>query len=509
MVPKSKIEEFRKDRQMFRGAHRVMPDGRLFGDVRHPIQEENFFRPLNERTHKYNLFRLGRGWDKSSGAGWFIIEELLLSKKRTQIVLFAADREQAEIMLNEMKDFINRDPLLASAGFRVMKNEVSRGANSCKVMASDSLTSFGTLADIYVIDEFSSWATEGHRTLFASVFTACAKKKDAILVVLGNAAAGFSRVYHEYIERIRSSPEWFIFEADYAAPWLDQKVLEGQRAFLPAPVYLRLFGNVDVAGSGNYFTEEDIARITDEGLAPQHAGLPGRDYFLGLDLGLTRDLTSCSIVHREGQLLVLDLQRNWKGSSKNPVQVSEVEAFIADAAKRFNVVQMSYDPYQGQFLAQRLQAALPVRQFDFTSANWNLLATEFCHLVRYGRLKIFPDRLLEGQLLALEVVQTVNGLKFQNRAGFHDDCVVSLALACHACLASGTAGAGDFFAGGLLEAAKLEEAIYGTRSRSERGGEGTRHRYELLQGGRIVEDAAAVESDDPLLESSWLSDLFD
>ena len=437
MIQKKKIEEFRKDPTMFRAAHRVMPDGRLFGDVRHPVQEERMFRPLDERIKKYILWRLGRGWDKSSAAAWFCVQAVFLSERKIQIIIFAADREQAEIVTSEIKGFVDRDPLLSSAGFKINKNEILYRGNTIKVMASDSVGSFGTLADIYIVDEFSSWNTEAHRTLFSSIYTACAKKKDAMLLVLTNAGASFSKVYHEYIERIRSSPEWHIFEVDGPAPWLDKKIIEGQRAFLPVPIFLRLFQNQDVAGSGNYFTEEDLKRIIDDSLSPQRRGIPGRDYFLGLDLGLTRDLTSASIAHREGQLVVLDLQKNWKGTPKKPVSIAEVETFIAEAAQRFEIVQAIYDPFQARYLAERLSAILPCFQFDFTSSNWNLLTTKFCAAVRYGRVKIYRNSLLEGQLLAVEVVQTPNGLKFQNRAGFHDDCVVSLALACYGALQMG------------------------------------------------------------------------
>ncbi|HAR41441.1 MAG TPA: hypothetical protein DCS07_02220, partial [Bdellovibrionales bacterium] len=425
MIPKNKLEEFRKDRSMFRGAHRVLQDGKLFGDLRDAGQEQRF-RQLAERQFKYVLWRFGRGYDKSSGAAWFCVEELVLSVRRIQIILFAADSEQASIMLNEMKGFIDRDPLLATAGFKVMKNEITCRGSSCKVMASDSVGSFGTLADIYVVDEFSSWNTEAHRVLFGSIFTACGKKKDAMLLVLSNAGASFSKVYHEYIERIRSSPDWLVCEESGPAPWLDPKVIEGQRNFLPVPIFLRLFSNQDVAGSGNYFTEEDLVRIVDDSLEPQYKGTSGRDYFLGLDLGLTRDLTSISIVHREGQRLVLDLQKNWKGKPKSPVSIGEVENFILDASQKFEIVQMIYDPFQARYLSERLSGILPCFQFDFTLSNWNLLTTKFCSAVRYGRLKIYKDSTLEGQLLAVEVVQTVNGLKFQNRSGFHDDCVVSL-----------------------------------------------------------------------------------
>ncbi len=437
MIQKTKLEEFRRDRSMFRRAHRIMPDGRHFGDVIHDAQEQKMFLPLQNRVKKYFLFRLGRGWDKSSGLAWFCIEEIFLAKKRISVVIFASDLEQAGIVIAEIKRLIESDQLLAMSGFKINKNEIMFAGSVIKVMASDSVSSFGLSPDICIIDELSSLNSDNHRNLFLSAYTAAAKKKDAVLILASNAAAAFSKILLEFSPKIYGSSEWFIQDESRPAPWLDAAVLAEQKRFLPPLVYARLFENLDCPTSGNFISLADLELCIVDELRPADRGKHDRIYFLGCDYGRKNDRTAIACVHMEDDLIVLDDVWHVKGTRDNPVSFSVVENQLLRFAARFNLGGGLADPYQLQNTMEKLRDRVPLSEFVFNQASWNQLAQVLYHHIHHAKLQLYRDNLIINEILQLMMIETPAGLKFDHQRGGYSDIATALSLAITACLRAG------------------------------------------------------------------------
>lgn len=489
MIPKEKLEEFRRDKSMFRAVHRILEDGRRYGDVRTATQELEMFAPLAERRKKYSFFKLARGWDKTSGlAAWYPLEELILGHKGQETIIFASDTEQGLIPLREIHGYLDRNPYIG-AGIRRNKNEVSNRIGRIVVMSSDAPSSFGTKASFYVIDELHAWHTDNHRDLFYSIYTACVKRKDARLVVLTNAGAAFSKVYFEMIDKVKESEAWHFFETGASPPWIDETEIEEQRKFLPPMVYARLHGNVDARGAGNFITSEDLSRCVDPELSPQVSGKPGRLYGVGLDFGRVKDRSAVAICHREGNNIVLDDCRWWKGNHANPVSFAIVEEHLLGLKEKFAVAKALFDPHQTQNLMERLRGTLPVEEFNFSQKSWNELAGPFYQLLHYGRLRLYPDQTVETELLMLELKQTPQGIRFDHSRGGYSDIATAIALAALACVRMpGSPGLENFFFGGELASARVNSGLYPGHAERSRSGETRRHRYELHAGGRITEE---------------------
>ncbi|MBI4430972.1 MAG: hypothetical protein HY587_04600 [Candidatus Omnitrophica bacterium] len=458
------LDQFRSDPLGFIKSNRIMPDGRPFGEVCHELQIEKMYRPLLDRVKRYFLFRLGRGYDKTSGIAFFCLTQILLSKRGIKIAIFAADLEQAGLLLQETKEFIERSALLRMIGIKINKFEIFFGSSSIKIMAADATTSYGGVWDIIVVDEFSSWSSDAHEQLFYSIYSTVAKKSNSILIILSNAVAAFSKVMIEILPRIRESSEWYIFEADHPAPWLDQKNLAEQKRFLPPLVYARLFENLDVPQAGNFISLNELELCIDPSLNPVERGKEGLAYFVGFDYGRKHDRSACVTVHQQedGLIIVGDL---WftKGSRESPVKFEVVENYLLNLASRFSLGGALVDPFQMQNSMEKLQDAIPMSEFVFNQASWNILAQNLYHAIHFAKLRMFANSVLKNELLQLRLIETPQGLKFdhERKKGYYSDIATALALAVTACMRFGNALGDDavFVPDTILDAARVNAEL--------------------------------------------------
>lgn len=434
--PGDLLKTWRNDRAGFRKTHRILDDGRRYGECFTEVQERDIFAPLVERRKKYNFIKLSRGWDKTSGAAWFALEELMLGATNQETIIFAADREQAEIMLKTIHDYLDRNPLIALT-VKQTKNEIRHKNGRVIVMSSDSGSSFGTKATLYIVDELHAWAHENHTDLFYSIYTACAKRGDARMLVLTNAGAAYSKLYFDLIEKVKSSDAWYYFETSASPPWISESELEEQRRFLPPLIFARLHGNVDTRGAGNFITAEDLERCVDPDLLPASSGAPGRVYGVGLDFGRVKDRSAVAVCHRDGNNVVLDDCRWWKGSHDKPVSFAAIEEHLIELSGRFEINKALFDPHQTQNLMERLSGVLPVEEFNFSQKSWNELAAPFYSLLHFGRLRLYTNSIIETELLMLELKQTPAGVRFDHSRGGYSDISTSIALAALAVLKMG------------------------------------------------------------------------
>jgi hypothetical protein len=75
-----------------------------------------------------------------------------------------------------------------------------------------------------------------------------------------------------------------------------------------------------------------------------------------LDIGITNDRTAFAVCHRDNDSVVLDRLQVWSGTRRNPVDLSEVEAWVAEAVAEYNGAAVFADPFQAVHMIQRLRA---------------------------------------------------------------------------------------------------------------------------------------------------------
>ena len=160
--------------------------------------------------------------------------------------------------------------------------------------------------------------------------------------------------------------------------------------------WARLILNVWTQSEDRLVNAEDLeaAAVLDGPLEP-HAGI---SYVISLDVGLTNDACvavvahaeRCSDEHGAPKRVVVDRLASWQGSRTKPVDLPEVEAWIAEASRHYNNAAVHADPFQAVGLLQRLrQRGARAEQFNFTSTSVGRVGSAL-HLALRNRLLWIP-----------------------------------------------------------------------------------------------------------------------
>jgi phage terminase large subunit-like protein len=234
--------------------------------------------------------------------------------------------------------------------------------------------------------------------------------------------------------------------------------IEEQRRRLTGSSFRRLFMNEWTEPEDRLTTMGDLdACVTLDGpLEP----IRGRNYLVGLDLGLKQDRTVAAICHRDEDTVVLDRIEVWQGTRSKPVVIQAVEDWVFEAHRSYNSARVVLDPWQAVSTAQRLrQRGVTVKEHAFTAQSNAKIAMTLHRLLRDRALALPDDSELLGELANVRLRETSPGVyRLDHEQGEHDDRAVALGLAAfyltqqpapidHAAMAAGLAAANDSLAG--------------------------------------------------------------
>lgn len=426
----------------------VLENGRRWGEVAVEWQWRDAGAILDPGSPTpYHFLTRARGGSKTADlAGMALAAMLAQLPPASRLYGLAADRDQGRLLIDSIEGFAARTPELHGAvevgSYRVT---AARGSSVLDVIAADAPSAWGLRPALVVVDELAQWATtSGPRRLFEAVTSAAAKLPGARLAVITTAGdpAHWSR---KVLDHALTDPLWRVSEVAGPPPWLDPARLAEQRRRLPESVYRRLFENEWTSAEDRLATDEDLrACVTLDGpLAP----IGGRRYVLALDLGLKRDRTVAVVCHGEpitrpdefglpdavGVRVVLDRMETWQGSRQRPVQLADVELWLAEVSAAYNHAPLVFDPWQAVGLAQRLRRrGVRVEEFIFTAQTVGRIATTLHLLIRNRALALPPNEQLLDELANVRLRETAPGVvRLDHDPDKHDDRAVALAMAAY------------------------------------------------------------------------------
>jgi phage terminase large subunit-like protein len=419
----------------------VLPTGVTVGQAlaADPWIEREILKPVFARNdknlplHRLCYFELARGHAKSLYAAAIALCEALLHRS-TDVIIAAGDKDQAGIVMDHLRGFVERNPVLRK-GLSLSRDELRIGDSRIRVIPSDAATAWGhggiKQRFRIVVDELTAWPTNGE-AFWVALASATGKVADSQTIVLSNAGYGRGESWQWKVRETAETKSWaHLYSADgVIASWIDADWLEQQRDLLPASAYERVILNRWVAETGDFVTREQFRRCVEPGLKPQPQGVREIHYYGGLDLGLVKDATAFAVVHVDGQRIILDELQTWQGSHKNPLQVETVVRAVTNAKQRFEKLHIVADPWQLADPIQRLRSTgVPVTEFNFSSGSLAHLSTTLYAEITSANLRVFEDQALESEILGLVVVQTPSGWKVDHRAGGYSDRAIAIGMA--------------------------------------------------------------------------------
>jgi hypothetical protein len=374
-----------------------------------------------------------RGHSKTTDLAIQVAWILQFARLAVKGLAAAADREQAELLRDAVRDLLRRQPELCPDLVVQQQRILNRLTGSqLMLISSDVGSSWGQLPDFVICDELCHWPKAD---LWYSLSSSAAKKPRCLLVVLTNAGFGTGWTW-QVRETARTSPHWhFQSLTGCMAPWITGPMLEEQRRLLPPTVYARLWENRWQHSDGEFVTLAEADACCDSGCTEQWGGRPGVRYFAAVDYAEKHDLTVGVILHREHDLFVIDRLDLAVPSPGHPVPVAWVEHWMEQMAERFTGVEFTLDEYQLLSVIQRTSDRWPVRRFDFAgTAGHHALAMLLRQSIVQRTVRWFPgcgqrpDRSTRDDL-AIELSQLIlrsqaaGRLRIDHRreADHHDD----------------------------------------------------------------------------------------
>lgn len=415
-----------------------LEDGQLWGDRAQSWQRADaraFFDRSPGAPRRHFLVR-GRGLSKTSDLAGVILALLLTEAPAgSRSYVYAADGDQAGIMLDRLAGFVQRAGLgpLVEVGASTVTNR-STGA-TVAIEASDGASAFGKLPWLTVVDEFSMWpATDNYKRLWSAITSALTKVDGSRLIVISMGGSPSSLAARWWPKAERSAA-WRTARQPGPSPWARPEDVAADREALTDSEYRQLVLGEWAEGDDAITTAENVVACIRAG----EVTLPptiGRQYVAALDVGTRRDLTAFGIGHTEqrpsGRVVVIDLVMHWRPGkgAENRVDLSEVEATVLRLSREYRIERLRFDRMQAEQLTTNLaRAAVRVKEYVFSAAGAARVARSLHVALRDRAIELPDDDELRSEANTVRMVETGPGLvKMSNPPGTHDDVLTVVGM---------------------------------------------------------------------------------
>ncbi len=205
-------------------------------------------------------------------------------------------------------------------------------------------------------------------------------------------------------------------------PLLDKELIEKERLLIPESVFRQEYGAEFLEGTGCVFR-----KIRDYATGSFQEPIPGQTYFGGLDLAKSEDYTVLVIMNEKKEVVFADRfnRQDWG------IQISRVKA----AAERYNRARILLDSTSigDPILEAFKKAGVRALGYTFTQASKSDLINRLALDLERARITLPRPEIWPQGIDELERFQySINdqgGIRSGAPYGYHDDCVIALALA--------------------------------------------------------------------------------
>ena len=393
----------------------------LFGDLGyapHPGQ-----RAVHESGASRRVLACGVRWGKTLCAAMEGLSAALAPAERTMGWVVAptydlADKVFREIELIVARHLRHRLLSLKEHERRLVLRNMAGGVSEIRAKSADNPVSLlGEGLDWLVVDEAarmkpSIW--EGHLSQ-----RLLDRRGWALLISTPRGKGWF---YEQFTRGQRGAADHASWNYPSSTnPHLDAELIEAERARLPERVFRQEYGGEFLEGSGAVFRHVR-AGATGNWQDP----VPGEHYVAGLDLAKVEDYTVLVILNGRSEVVFADRfhRLDWA------LQVNRIEA----AASRYNRAVICCDTTgMGEPVYESLLAAgCRVKPYPLTQRSKNDLINALAQAIekraiRLPRAELWPEGIDELEAFEYSVTDA-GSVKTGAPYGYHDDCVIALAL---------------------------------------------------------------------------------
>jgi hypothetical protein len=401
------------------------------------------------REHRECMFICGRRSGKSSriAANVAVYEacfrkHVLATGERGHVVVLAATKKQAAIVYSYILARLESSPYLRrmlAADPKVEEVELTNRI-SIMVQTANFRSCRGLSIVTAIADELAFWLDDASASnpaieVLKAIRPGMANFPNAKLIKISSPFAKSGVVWEDWRDR-EKHPHMLTWKLGTRQmnPSLDPAFLDEEEKRDPES-FEREY-NAEFYESASAFLPADAVEAS---VARGRTELPPQEsvhYTASLDAAFRGDAFAFGIVHSNGEKVIQDLVRSWRGTRSTPVSLARTLAEITESLKRYNVRKI----YGDSFCSEPIRQSLKAQGIEFVQATtlgaraagiWNSLRT----LIMGGRAELLDDSETISELKKLELVVTSAGNQRVEAAQGHDDRAVVLALAAHQAVA--------------------------------------------------------------------------
>ncbi|WP_126992245.1 phage terminase large subunit [Thermosipho globiformans] len=240
-------------------------------------------------------------------------------------------------------------------------------------------------------------------------------------VILESTPNGMNYFYEEYQRGLKGANRTVSLHATvYDNPFLDQEEIENAKAKTPEYVWRQEYLAEFVDDDSSFFPWKVLVEVFED---YKPAGYKeGHTYTIGVDLAKYKDYTV---------IVVLD-------TTEEPYKIAEFHRFnqipYEEIIKLVNDIQIRYNGFVfldatgvGDPVAERINACQP---FVFSQKSKSELLHNLLLVMEQKRILLPSSNItLRDELRYFRRIKSGSGFKLEAQEGYHDDCVMALALA--------------------------------------------------------------------------------
>lgn len=456
MITDEQATRYVKDPIAFLSERYVLPE------TMRPIQLEQWqkdwiLKPLfydldDKGKRKYNtaIIAMPKKNGKSALGAGLGVNALFCWEPFGEIIVAANAKDQASmIVYNKMRRSIMLEPDLKRATQPIRKEliEVRSTGTIARCVAHQYETAAGLNPNLTIFDEL--WGFSDRK--FFDELTVVPTRENPLIVIV--TYAGYNEeglLWDLYTDGIEGTPildtgdpevvvmqgnkdkKLFMFWSHKnLASWVTPEYVDQQRNRMPPEVFARLHENRWVSAGTQFITEADIDKIHDTPWMLQVTPIRDRyvNYIVATDLGLSHDRTCRAVLHFDpaDNNVYIDSLRIWEGSPEEHVPIAEVEQDLVECARTFGTATLVIDPWQMEYVIQRLKPYYTVVPFSF-AADIHHLSQVLINVLRSGKLKGYQEPELDKELRHTIIRQTPRGWRLDHPRRKTNDIVITVGM---------------------------------------------------------------------------------
>jgi hypothetical protein len=289
--------------------------------------------------------------------------------------------------------------------------------NSSKIlfrsaMSEDSLR--GQSVDYMILDEAAFIKKETIETILMPMLNVRGKKCLFISTPKGK------NYLYEYFLNGQTLPKWKSMRySTYDSPFANEDLINMFKETLPPKLFQQEI-EAEFVDSSSVFNNLSEVLVLEEQNEPKEGGR----YFGGIDIGIINDASVLSIIDENGNLVKY---YRWENT-----EAPEIIEKIQEVNRKWKFQKIVIENNnQGLTIYQDLKRKMSnIEDFNTNGKTKPEIINRLIHLFNMKEFKLVQDDYLRIELEAFIFKQNNNGnLKFMADNGFHDDCVMSLAIA--------------------------------------------------------------------------------